>query len=86
MILSRNTVEVDNVFVELLHSELENKDISDTNYDYCEQIGRYHDMKTFRDFMIWYNNRDVVPFFEAIEKQLLFYKLRHIDMFKDVRD
>ena len=40
-------------------------------------------MKTFRDFLIWYNNRDLVPFLEAIEKQFLFYKLRHIDMFKD---
>ena len=26
-------------------------------------------MKTFRDFLIWYNNRDVVPFLEAIEKK-----------------
>ena len=47
---------------------------------YCH---RDHDMKTFRDFLIWCNNRDVVPFLEAIEKQFLFYKLRHIDMFKD---
>ena len=68
---------------EAFHSELKNEDISDQNYAYCEQIWRDHDMKTFRDFLIWYNNTDVVPFLEAIEKQFHFYKLRHIDMFKD---
>ena len=68
---------------EAFRSELKNEDISYQNYAYCEQIWRDHDMKTFRDFLIWYNNRDLVPFLEAIEKQFLFYKLRHIDMFKD---
>ena len=68
---------------EAFHSELKNEDISDQNYPYCEQIWRDHVIKTFRDFLIWYNNRDVVPFLEAIEKQFHFYKLRHIDMFKD---
>ena len=68
---------------EAFHSELKNEDISDQNYAYCEHIWRDHDMKTFRDVLIWYNNRDVVPFLEAIEKQFHFYKLRHIDMFKD---
>ena len=63
------------------HSELKIEDISDQNYVYCEQIWRDHDMKTFRDVLIWYNNRDVVPVLEAIEKQFLFYLLRHINMF-----
>ena len=58
---------------EAFHSELKNEDISDQNYAYCEHIWRDHDMKTFRDFLIWYNNRDVVPFLEAIEKQFHFY-------------
>ena len=40
-------------------------------------------MKTMRDFLSWYNNRDVGPFLEAIAKQFDFYKQRHIDMFKD---
>ena len=68
---------------EAFHSELKNEDISDQNYAYCEQIWRDHDMKTFRDFLNRYKNRDVVPFLEAIGKQFLFYKLRHVDMFKD---
>ena len=36
-----------------------------------------------RDFLVWYNNRDVVPFLEAIDKQFAFYKQQNIDMFKD---
>ena len=40
-------------------------------------------MTTLRDFLIWYNNRDVVPFLEAIDKQFAFYQQQHIDMFKD---
>ena len=40
-------------------------------------------MTTLRDFLIWYNNRDVVPFLEAIDTQFAFYQQQHIDMFKD---
>ena len=36
-----------------------------------------------RDYLIWYNNRDVSPFLEALEKQFTFYRDRNIDMFKD---
>ena len=36
-----------------------------------------------RDYLIWYNNRDVTPFLDAIAKQAAFYRDRHIDMFKD---
>ena len=40
-------------------------------------------MKWMRDFLMWYNNRDVVPILEAIDKQFAFYKQQNIDMFKD---
>ena len=36
-----------------------------------------------RDYLIWYNNRDVLPFLEALEKQFVFYQKQNIDMFKD---
>ena len=39
-------------------------------------------MKTMHDFLVWYNNRDVVPFLDAIDKQFAFYKQQNIDMFK----
>ena len=32
---------------------------------------------------MFYNNRDAVPFLEAIDKQFTFYKQQNIDMFKD---
>ena len=33
-----------------------------------------NNMKTFKDFLEWYNNLDVIPFVEAIEKMKVFYK------------
>ena len=36
-----------------------------------------------RDYLVWYNNRDVTPFLEAIDKQAAFYHDQHIDIFKD---
>ena len=35
-------------------------------------------MKTMKEFMVWYNNKDVVPMLEALEKMFQFYKNRHI--------
>ena len=40
-------------------------------------------METLREYLIWYNNRDVTPFLDAIAKQAGFYKHQNIDMFKD---
>ena len=40
-------------------------------------------MSTFKDFLVWYNNLDVVPFLEAVEKMSQFWQERKIDMFKD---
>ena len=40
-------------------------------------------MQTFEDFLVWYNNLDVVPFIEAVEKMSQFWRERKIDMFKD---
>ena len=39
-------------------------------------------MTTLRDFLVWYNNRDVVPFPQAVERKFDFYQQRGIDMFK----
>jgi hypothetical protein len=40
-------------------------------------------MKTFKDFLEWYNNLDVLPFVEAVEKMKEFYRLKKLDLFKD---
>ena len=39
-------------------------------------------MCTFIEFLRWYNNEDVVPTLEAMEKMLAFYHKKEIDMLK----
>ena len=64
-------------------SRLTSEGISDTAYAACQAVWRDNRMTTMRDYLIWYNNRDVEPFLEAIAKQATFYRDRHIEMFKD---
>jgi hypothetical protein len=40
-------------------------------------------MKTFKGFLEWYKNLDVLPFIKAVEKMKDFNKLKNIDVFKD---
>ena len=68
---------------EALYSRLKNEGISDDDYARCQVVWCANRMKSMRDFLVWYNNRDVVPFLEAIDKQFTFYKQQNIDMFKD---
>ena len=68
---------------EAFYSRLKNEDIADNDYARCQTVWRDNRMKSMRDFLVWYNNRDVVPFLEAIDKQFAFYKQQNIDMFKD---
>ena len=63
-------------------SRLKNEGISDEDYANCQDAWRDNDMTTLRDFLVWYNNRDVVPFLQAIDRQFAFYQQRGIDMFK----
>ena len=64
-------------------SQLKNEGISDTDYAACQAVWGDNQMTTMRDYLIWYNHRDVTPFLDAIAKQAAFYRDRHIDMFKD---
>ena len=68
---------------EAFYSRLKNKHISDADYARCHAVWCDNRMKTMRDVLVWYNNRDVVPFLDAIDKQFAFYKQQNIDMFKD---
>ena len=58
--------------------EQENKE----DYVSCQEAWCDNGMTTLRDFLVWYNNRDVVPFLQAIDRQFAFYQQRGIDMFK----
>ena len=64
-------------------SRLKNEGISNDDYARCQAVWRNNQMTTMRDYLVWYNNRDVTPFVEAIAKQFAFYHDRGIDMFKD---
>ena len=39
-------------------------------------------MTVFKDFLQWYNNKDVVPTLEAMQKMIQFYHNKGIDMLK----
>ena len=67
---------------EAFFSRLKNEGISDEDYAGCQEAWRVNGMTTLRDFLVWYNNRDVVPFLQAIDRQFAFYRQRGIDMFK----
>ena len=65
------------------YSSLKNTNITEQEYEYCQQVWEENNMQTFEDFIVWYNNLDVVPFIEAVEKMSQFWQERKIDMFKD---
>jgi hypothetical protein len=68
---------------EAFENYLTRKNISEEEYQHCRQVWDREKMSTMRDFLEWYNNLDVSPFLEAIEKQVSIYQRKRIDMFKD---
>ena len=52
------------------------------NYQCLLDIWNHENMCTFKDFLRWYNNKDVVPTLEAMQKMLAFYHKKGIDMLK----
>ena len=52
-------------------------------YDACHQIFRERGMRTFGDWLKYYNNLDVAPFLEALQKMKEFYTNLGVDIFKD---
>ena len=67
----------------VFYIRLKNEGISNDDYARCQAVWRDNGMETLREYLIWYNNRDVTPFLDAIAKQAGFYKQHNIDMFKD---
>ena len=50
------------------------------NYQYLQQIRKQEKMTSFKDFLRWYNNKDLVPTLEAMQKMIAFYNDKDIDM------
>ena len=67
---------------EAFYSHLKSTNVSEEEYAYCQSVWRDHQMQTFRDFLIWYNNLDVRPFVEAVENFQHFYFEKGMDVFK----
>jgi hypothetical protein len=67
---------------EAFYNTLKEKNISEEEYLYCQQVWKENHMTTFRDFLVWYNNLDVQPFVSAVERLQQFYFEKGIDVFK----
>ena len=52
------------------------------NYSYLQQTWQKNGMTVFKDFLQWYNNKNVVPTLEAMQKMIQFYHNKGIDMLK----
>ena len=55
---------------------------AEENYLELQNIWERKGMQTFRDFLMWYNNKDVEPTLEAMKKTISFYHSRQVDMLK----
>ena len=60
------------------YSSLKNANITDEEYQYCQQVWEDTEMVTFNYFLVWYNNLDVLPFLDAVEKMSQFCQERKI--------
>jgi hypothetical protein len=65
------------------YSSLKGKNIDMKDYEYCKDVWKENKMNTMMDFLRWYNNCDVIPMVEAINKMFVFYREKGLDMFKD---
>ena len=68
---------------EAFYSTLTKKSISDQEYETCLNVFKRENMKTFRDYVRYYNNHDVIGLVQGIEKMMAVNINNKIDMFKD---
>ena len=52
------------------------------NFSYFQNVWVSEGMKYFKDFLLWYSNKDVVPTLEAWQKMMEFYHQNQIHMLK----
>ena len=52
------------------------------NYQYLTSVWQQENMCTFKNFLRWYNSKDVVPTLEVMKKMVDFYHEKGIDMLK----
>ena len=52
------------------------------NYHFLQQIWKQEQMTSFKEFLRWYNDKDVVPTLEAMQKMIAFHHDKDINMLK----
>lgn len=67
---------------EAFDSSCRDSRLSVEEYEICRSAWCDEDMTTFKDFLVWYNNLDVLTLLEAVDKQSRVYAPKRIDMFK----
>ena len=65
---------------EAFHSCLRKNKFSKEDYAICQTAWAKKGMRTLRDFLVLYNNLDVVPFLEALDNMSQFWRRHCIDM------
>ena len=70
-------------FYQRWFSSLKNKNISVEDYIQANKLFNKHNFKNMFDCLEYYNNCDVIPMVEAINKMFEFYRAKKLDMFKD---
>jgi hypothetical protein len=67
---------------EAFYSTLKNDNISTDEYQLCQRVWEDNNITTMKEFLTWYNNKDVVPMLEAIEMYVC-YQNQNVDISKD---
>ena len=66
------------------YSQLRNSFVlTPAEYEECKRVFQEKEMKTFGDWLEYYNNLNVTPYRETLEKMKAFYTELGIDIFKD---
>ncbi len=68
---------------ESFFNSLTNQSISDNDYAESMRLWTVNNMKTFRDYLIFYNNNDTIGFVVAVSKLLKIYDKENICLFKE---
>ena len=67
---------------EAFFDSLKNEGISDSDYAQCLNVWRTESMTTLKDYLIYYNEGDVVGFRVAVQKMVDLYLQKGISLFK----
>ena len=78
--LSKNGLTAEQAVIKVKLSKL--PPTGSENYHYLQQIWKKEQMSSFKDFLRWYNNKDVVSTLDAMQKLIAFYHDKDIARLK----